>query len=229
MSPEESPKSTDDNGSNGSTKHKNVRNVKHRTLAKAKELTSNQLALDHIADVDDPLYEFENSPAFDPSKFWGKKRPSATRAARKVWSILHASGETVIDPKQSLKSRATKTTAGKIAKRQPRTSRKADLQFLEAHEELEAAEISRADSDDEDTRNKKDGEVDSAAEQVRTLQDSREAMRVAWMTRRHVKRVKVVSKKKEAIPDDSYFEKADDCGATEFMWMKWIGFVRIQE
>lgn len=211
--------------SDDSTKRHKLRDARHRATAKAAELYNSQIDVDPTGSEDDPFYELDNSPAFDPTKFWGKKRFSIGRAASKAWSILHASGAMIIDPKRSLKSRVTKTTAGKIAKRGPRISRKADLKFLEAHDNLEAVEFSRCDSDNEDARHRKDVQMADAAEQVHRLQNRREAMRVAWITRRHVMRVKAVSKKKRNYPGDFYFEKPDDCGATEFMWGKWLGWV----
>ena len=223
----ETPSNSADNATNDEpTRREKMQNARQEATDKARDIMIKPAEATHTSNNEDPYSELNNSPAFDPTKFWGKKRPSATRAARKVWSILYASGETFINPKKSLKSRATKTTASQIAKRQPRASRKADLQFLEAHEDLESARISRDYNEDEDIQRKKDREVDDAANTIHTLQEKREAMRVAWMTRRHVTRVKAISKEKEPYPGDSYFEKADDCGATEFMWGKWIGFVR---
>ncbi len=51
-------------------------------------------------------------------------------------------------------------------------------------------------------------------------------MRVAWVTARHVQRVRVVGAiLPPPFPDDSFFDGVDDCGFTEFKWGKWIAYV----
>jgi hypothetical protein len=51
-------------------------------------------------------------------------------------------------------------------------------------------------------------------------------MRVAWVTARHVQRVRVVDAiPPPPFPDDTFSEDVDDCGFTEFKWGKWIAYV----
>jgi hypothetical protein len=194
---------------------------------KTKDFVKSQYESEHPVDTESPFAELEDSPAFDPSKLLNRKRITESGPGNKIIGFLHATAETIVNPKKSLKARATRTTAGKIAKGRPYISRKADLEFLEAHKNLERAESSRCGSDDHEIAKEKEDRVEDYAEQVEYLQERREAMRVAWITDRHVTRVRAVSTEPGPFPDDGEFERKDDCGATEFMWGKWLGYVSI--
>ena len=50
--------------------------------------------------------------------------------------IARGTAEELLNPKTAAKRHATKNAAGKLAKSRPYLSRKADLDFLDAHDEL---------------------------------------------------------------------------------------------
>jgi hypothetical protein len=54
-------------------------------------------------------------------------------------------------------------------------------------------------------------------------------MRVAWVTARHVQRVRVVDvMNPPRFPDDSFFFEEDDCGFKQFNWVKWLAYVSLR-
>ncbi|CZR69087.1 uncharacterized protein PAC_18988 [Phialocephala subalpina] len=128
----------------------------------------------------------------------------------------------IVNPKAAIKARATRKTAGTLAKSRPYLSRKADLDFLEAHDDLQRAEDGKNASDDEETAARKREGVDKCEEQMEQMERSRQNMRVAWVTARHVQRVRVVDAvPSQQFPEDPFFEQEDDCGFLEFNWGKW--------
>lgn len=171
------------------------------------------------------LEEINESPAFNSTKFLEDTRIGTTSKADRAVSLLRATLETAISPKKAIASKATKTTAGKLAQSRPHNSRQCDLDFLKAHDELERAESSRNDSDEEEASARQDSDVVKRQEQVRGLEIKRESMRAAWVTGRHVRRVRVVTLEPKPVPDATYFEEKDDCGADEFQWHRWLGRV----
>jgi hypothetical protein len=106
-------------------------------------------------------------------------------------------------------------------------SRQADLDFLEAHDDLVRVQDTHNANDDNETTARKDGDIDNAEQHVQDLENKRHNMRVAWVTARHVQRVRAVDTiPPPPFPDDSFFEEKDDCGFPAFNWGKWIAYVR---
>lgn len=165
------------------------------------------------------LDELENSFAFNPAGFLNKPRMSISGSAGKAISTLHKTAEAVQNPKKFIKARA----ASKLSKTaRPYLSRKADLDFLEAHDDLAEA---KADENAEDAESPIEADkIDHCQSRVNSLQETRDTMRIAWMTGRHVSRVRAVDADPRSFPRDEYFEEEDDCGATEYQWGRWLGY-----
>ncbi|KUJ18508.1 uncharacterized protein LY89DRAFT_582089 [Mollisia scopiformis] len=171
------------------------------------------------------LDELDNSPAFNTSKFLNRTRIGNSGIKGKALGLVQEAAAAIVHPKEAIKTRATKKTAGTLAKSRPYLSRKADLDFLEAHDDLEQAEGRRDDSDDEGAFDRKNEGINQCEERIENMETARQNMRVAWITARHIQRVRVV----DAIPplpfpDDNFFEQEDDCGVLEFNWGKWIAY-----
>lgn len=137
--------------------------------------------------------------------------------------------QAIFNPKKTFKSAATKQIAGTSAKSRPYLSRKADLDFLEAHEDLERAEGSSTNAIGKGEAGKKDGNTDKCEKHIEELERARLGMKVAWMTARHVPRVLVVN----VFPpplflEGSFFERKDDCRFTEFELGEWMAYVSPQ-
>jgi len=131
----------------------------------------------------------------------------------------------IVHPKRTLKTQATKTTAGKLAKSNPYLSQKANFDFLKAHDDLSKAMDDRDIDDDEETAARKENNIIDCQDHVEELERTRQSMQVAWITARHVERVKAVDCiPPPPFPPDSFFEEKDEFGYTEF-WSKWIAYV----
>ncbi|TAQ85295.1 hypothetical protein B7494_g6393 [Chlorociboria aeruginascens] len=171
--------------------------------------------------------ELDKSPAFDPSKFSNKSRIApAKNTGNPIVVVLQGAIETIINPKASIKSRVTRKAAGKLAKSQANFSRQTDLDFLEAHDELDRARNANTQDGDAQTERKRGGDVVELKERIDELEKKRQSMMVAAVTSRHVQRVGIVDLTTlPPFPPDSFFEKRDDYGMIEFQWGKWIGYV----
>lgn len=176
---------------------------------------------------DAAVEELNDSPAFNTSKFLKKSRIGPSGGPDKFIALLQSTVHAVVDPKAAIKSRASRKTAGKLSKDRPYLSRQADLDFLEAHDDLERAQGTQDMNDDEETAARKDEDIGDRAKRIQDLENKRHNMRVAWVTGRHVQRVRVVDAvAPPPFPDDSFFIEEDDCGFPAFNWEKWIGYVR---
>ncbi|TVY39143.1 hypothetical protein LOCC1_G007326 [Lachnellula occidentalis] len=180
-------------------------------------------------DVDKTPYaaaveELNDSPAFNTSKLLNKSRIGSSGFPDKIIGLLQSTANAVLDPKEAIKSRATRKTAGKLAESHPYLSRQADLDFLEAHDNLARAQNTQNSNFDEAGTAQRDEDIDDCEEHVRALENKRHDMRVAWITARHVQRVRVVDSIPPPFPDDSFFEYQDDCGFPAFDWGKWIAY-----
>ncbi len=207
---------------------------KHGLRAKAKAKTKKLLHIESSSSSStDSLYdvgleELHESPAFNPSKFLNRADIGQTGVPAKAVTVmqgLQSTAESIAHPKSAIKSRATRKTAGSLAKSRPYLSMKADLDFLQAHEDLTHAKNLTLDSDSEEQDARRET-VNDCAEHIKDMERKRQSMRAAWITARHVQRVRIVEPlSTPPFPDEDFFVKMDDCGYPEFQWGKWIAYV----
>jgi hypothetical protein len=108
-------------------------------------------------------------------------------------------------------------------------SRKANLDFLEAHDDWERAEGTRSGIDDEEEAAQKARDIHQHEERIAETERGRLNTRVALMTARHVQRVRVIDLvPPPPFPGDNFFEQQDDCRFTEFNWGKWMAYVSLE-
>lgn len=178
------------------------------------------------------LSVIDNDPAFRPRKLIESQKetdneknkrdqPSASdKASGKLRSIANA----IKHPKDSIKKKATQTTAAKLSSTQrPYISQAADLDLLDAHKEACSAQAS---SQNVST----DGQTDIFDEgywrKFNEMKAHRESLHVAWTTNRHVTRVRVVPKRHMKYPDPNDFVERDAKGRlVSFDILKWLGHV----
>lgn len=209
-------------------KRARLRGLGHRAKEKTKHLLN-------VKDAKAPGGEEEvvqtirGDPAFNPGYLRDKKKSKRESAVNAVVS-LGSVGTSIVHPVDAIKGKATRTTAGKLSKVQrPFLSKDADLEFLEAHDELDRAESTRtsrqATSDDD-----RDSLVEGRKDNVEKLKAQRESLRVAWTTTRFVTRVRVVPKRHFEFPRREVFVKdtAEKRVWARYDWLKWIGHVRFQ-
>ncbi|TVY81863.1 hypothetical protein LSUE1_G007993 [Lachnellula suecica] len=211
-----------------------LQRVKDKAKAKTKRLLHIDSSDDEDEDEEKTAYEatveeLNDSPAFNTSKLLNTSRIGPAGLPDKAIALLQSTAHAIIDPKAAIKSRATRKTAGKLAKSRPYLSRQADLDFLEAHDDfVRAKEDMTNGNDDDETAAQKDGDIDHCAQHIQDLEDKRQSLRVAWVTARHVQRVRVVDAiSPPPFPEESFFVEEDDCGFPEFNWGKWIGYVSL--
>lgn len=170
--------------------------------------------------------ELEESPAFNSSKVLNKARIGPSGISDKAIAFIQGTADALVNPKAAIKQRATRNAARKLAKSNPYLNRKADLDFLEAHDDLEKAKGAEDKGHGERELERRRQDISDCGDRVEELERRRQSMRVAWITARHVQRVRVVDAVPSLpFPENSFFEKTDDCGYTEFQWGKWLAYV----
>lgn len=221
---------SEDNSTSGPEVHKKRKQLKSFTK-KTKERTKKVFHVnDQVTSDNDPDVEgikiIENDPAFDPGVLW-KQQEKSPEATGKTHEKLHSVAATILHPKQSMKNKATKVAAGKLSSAErPYLSRNADLEFLNAHKEM-----NQAGSSESSLFNKSADEANATVHDYRSkvaeLEAHRESLRVAWMTSRHMNRVQVISKPRILYPDTVKFYANHGNGSHhKFDWLNWLGHVR---
>lgn len=173
---------------------------------------------------DSVVEEIHQSPAFDAAKVLNTSSLGNGSRIKRTKNILQGTADAIVHPVASIKSKATKKTAGKLAKSRPYLSNQAKFDFLEAHDALQQAKDDQHSSDDGGVNEGNLDKIDYYENKVHTLERDREEIRVAWVTNRHVHRVRVVDTTPAPFPSDQYFEALDDHGYAEFKWEKYIGY-----
>ena len=173
---------------------------------------------------EDPLRILKTDPAFNSSQLIKKRRYRPAKSADQMLGAIQSLGSAVVHPVKTAKSTATRTTASQLSKAErPFLSQKADIEFLQAHDNLKRAESTSSSTrgtSDEDQNSLVDGHRD----RVRGMEEHRESLRAAWTTSRHV--VRVVSQRHIIFPNNEYFVERDDRGVfVRYKWLEWLGYV----
>lgn len=209
-----------------------VRHLKLKTKEKAKKLFSinDARSADAVVDeVDDIVNDIIGDPAFNPGAIQSQRKRSRREGAKAAIGSIGSLAASLKNPKDAIKDKATRATADKLSKVQrPYLSLDADVEFLEANDDLSHAESSRSSvqaTSDEDQGISIDGHRDK----VQRMKAQRESLRVGYITRRHVTRVRVVPKRHLDFPKrDAFFERRSKGEApSKYDWLKWIGYVLV--
>ena len=172
------------------------------------------------------LPNLEDNPAFNTSKLHDERHRTATSKREELERTVRSVGRTVIHPIDSIKDKATRATASKLSKAErPYLSRHADLEFLEAHDELDEINLSRSTS--QESRGDDDILAEERLGRVKSLEAHREGLRAAWTMRRHVERVRVVPKGHFRYPDKALLSQDGDANYAYSGYLKWLGHVSI--
>ena len=213
----------------GSPKRKRLSGLTSRTKAKTKKILKMKGTTDDQSDSEEegPLSILEHNPAFNSSDLRKRRRFRPGKTAEKALGTMHTVGRVFVHPKDTIKKGATRTTAGQLSKAErPYLSQKANLDFLQAHDDLKQAESTssskQATSDEE-----RDDSIVSQRDKLKEMEEHRESLRVAWITSRHVRRVRVVPKRHIDFPENEYFIERDQREQViRYDWLKWLGYVR---
>lgn len=170
----------------------------------------------------------KNDPAFNTGLLEKQEQQHTTthEPAKKTLKNLQSAATAVIHPIESIKKKATKITAGKLSNSErPYLSRNADLDFLNAHKELDQA-YSLLSSQHKNPEHEEDETTHDCRSKVVGMEAQRESLRVAWITSKHISRVRVVPKRHIKYPNTAEFYLKDSNGSLQrFEWLKWLGYV----
>ncbi|KAL8644931.1 MAG: hypothetical protein Q9210_006998 [Variospora velana] len=177
-----------------------------RTATKRLLTTADPLArLEHIMpEGDQTLYILEADAAFYQRRLHTEHRSDNDMAA-KIQASFHTVAGTINKPKQALRGKATRSTAGRLSRiDRPYLSKHMDMDLIEAHDDLSLAQSTSSTArltsqDSQDLRN------DNYRERVEQLEARRECLRAAYTTGRLVQRMRVVPKRHIDFPDHGYF------------------------
>ncbi len=205
-----------------SSKRAMLRSLKQKTRAKTRKLLhqDQRHPLKHAQHEDvSAMEDIQHDPAFNPKRVsWNEdcinKEPKRLNR-RSFRSAMHK----VAHPVDAIKNTATKQTASVLADVQhPAISQQSDLGFLQSQCDLNLANKDRL----------PDAATQDYMETTAKLEQHRESMRVAWVTSRHVQRVRVVPKGLFGFPHSSEFKEYDEAGnVVKFHWINWVGNVSI--
>ena len=215
---------------NGSSRRKKLRNLTLKTKAKTKKLLNVDSSKSEAESENyEALRNIKDDPAFNPTELANQKTSPTGEKTDTTTDVLQSIVNTVTHPKRTVITKVKKTTAGTLSTVQrPPLSQRADLNFLEAHENLSRAEStssSRQTISGEEDEEWEDPATAKYRDKVATLEAHRESLRVAWTTD-HIERVKVVPKRQIKFPEAETFIERDENGSqTRYKWEQWLGYV----
>lgn len=205
----------------------------HDIGEKAKFKTQELLHIDHVEKVDTrspnqkTIAEVHDDGAFSPLQFLNKPNVGAPAGkSDKFVKKLQVVGDAILHPVEAVKTQGMQTTAGQLAKSKPFISRTADLDFLDAFDDLDGAKDQKCDTQgDEEAKKIRLKELGDAFD---IMEEKRLSIRVAWQTNRHVQRVKAVRRERMPLSPIEAFEKADDCGEKQLQVGRYIAMVSVR-
>lgn len=212
------------------TKMQKLRDLSSKTKEKTMKILhvdgGGSLDRGTISEESEALSMIERDPAFNLRMLNQQKSANTNVSITKTRETLRSIVTAVVHPIDSAKSKAAKTTAGKLSNAErPYLSQEADLDFLNAHNDLDRAYSSRS-SRQETSDGEEDLLTNDRKGKVQEMEAHRESLRVAWITSRHVNRVRVVPKRQIKFPSTSYFAKGDIQGhLVRSELRKWLGHV----
>ncbi|PQE29214.1 hypothetical protein CJF30_00004276 [Rutstroemia sp. NJR-2017a BBW] len=225
---------TDSEGVNTSTSpRQSVESLRSRAKTKTKQLLhlETSTASHEFNSTPDPdevaTKEVIDDLAFNPSKLTSKSTPKHTWKDEENSNVFQDVMHAIIHPRASAKSRTRKKTAAYMADNQHTLTRNEYLDFLDEHNELEDLEDDLHESDSEIAKLEKQEDIDQHKRNIEKIEKTINSIRVAWITGRHVERVRAVDHRPPPYPGDEYFETADEHGYTEFHWENWISHVSL--
>jgi len=217
------------------SRRKRLHSLTSRTKTKAKALL--QLEKRHGRDEehrgqDEGVSEqIDENPAFNPSKAVKKDRASTGGVGGHTSGVLHTVVETLTHPIDTVKSKAIRTTAGLLSEAErPKPSQESDAKFLQAHIDLNQVQASSSSRLDLNSPGQ-DPLENELRQKVEDIETQRQSLRVAWVTSRHVDRVRVVPKGHVVdFPNGEAFVERDINGeVVRYEWLKWLGYVSVEK
>ena len=212
---------------------KRLHSLTSRTKTKAKTLLKRETG--HDLDEEGPPHDesvseqIDANPAFNPSKAVKKDRASAGGAGGKALETLQTVVETLAHPIDTVKSKATRATAGQLSEvERPKPSQESDAKLLQA--QLDLSQVQSSSSSRLDSHGNEQHRLeDELRQKVEDIEAHRHSLRVAWVTSRHVDRVRVVPTRYIDFPNGEAYRERDLQGnVIRYEWIKWLGCVSLE-
>ncbi|GAB7340387.1 hypothetical protein MBLNU457_6829t1 [Dothideomycetes sp. NU457] len=209
----------DDNEKHKHSARRRIKSIGHGAKVKSKHLLTSARARVGIVEPtpsDSPYADLDNNPAFEPAHLVGNRMVTVGGAADKILDTIHATGKIIADPRHAAK----KKVASKLAvEDRPYLPRDADMEYLEAHDDLSRAESYEDDKDDVDDDGMASRDVERTQQRVEQLDDIRDGRKVAWLTSKHIHRVMVVPKREPVPPKkDNFYVIDPETGERKLDW-----------
>jgi hypothetical protein len=205
-------------------------NIREKTKARTKKFFRVEKTGDLMDFEDGPDSKSANihsSPAFNPGKTFEKSKENGADVGmgRKLKGAVVGIVDTVKDPKNSITKTVTGTIATKLSKsQQPFLPKTANMEFIEAHEAMEQAQVANY-----DCQASREEALDEHKRNIKAMEKTRESVHVAWITDRHLEKVKVVRKEQRRFPNHpADFRDFGDDGPEskgKLRYEKWLGQV----
>lgn len=172
------------------------------------------------------LRSLEDDAAFNVQRL-DTKHQSDKGTAAKMKLNVQAVAAGILNPKQGIKGKATRSTASRLSKiERPYLSRDMDRDLLQAHDDLsrEQSMSSTARYTSEDGH---DLWNDDHKERIERLEAQRESLRAAYTSSRLVRRVRVVPKRHiDFSRNECFVGRNSREERVGYNWLKWLGYVR---
>ena len=161
-------------------------------------------------------------PAFDPALVLSRHSPKKQRNSDgDIASKVKAVGNAVAHPRQAIRNKAAKVTAGKISEsQQPYLTAEQDLELLEAHEHASKAASIASGSEDSEWEGDLSPEV--AHERLRNIEENRANIKSAWAIGRHSMRVRAVNMPVQRPRRADFMTPTSENQAERLEWEKWL-------
>lgn len=210
-------------GTAGRTTTSKLKVLKNKVRAKARDTLRQEVGPG--SEDDDLKQSLQQDPAFNPDILLEQQGCKAATSPKKVLDVVQKVSYNIVHPKKALTSKVTRTTADKLSRPyRPFLSQGADVEFLQAHEELEEAGSRRTSCRTSSDHDHADPEYQHRKHRMERLKANRESLRIAWTTSRHVLRVRVTPKRQWPYPERSAFVEKDERGRpSRCDWLSWIG------
>ncbi|KAI9717850.1 MAG: hypothetical protein M1828_007089 [Chrysothrix sp. TS-e1954] len=204
------------------SKRQRLRNLKSSAKHTTKHLLNvpstsrhpSKESLDEGGDGTAPTNITENA-AFNTRRVFHKDEEENGNIVTKATQKLHGAARAVAHPRDAAK----KAAAGRLTVRENSYLKpEADAELLSAQEDLEDA-VASADGTIEDETHK-----NLSRKRVADLEEDRDTMRAAWVTGRHVKRVKAMRRNTVPYPQrHQYWTAASNDNKPRFRWESYLG------
>lgn len=202
------------------SKRERVKNLGHEAKTRAKRflrkrrLSPEEVEAEEDEDHDNPYVDIQGNAAFEPGRPIKNNRITVGGTTDRTIGGVYAAAKAVLHPGTAIKRKA----ATKIAVQdRPYLSQNADLEYLEAQDNLARAMSSCENNSGDDER------LERHRDKVQELDDLRESKKVAWITSRHVERAVVVVRRELPPPNkEEYYVINEQTGERRLDIKAWL-------